>query len=463
MNPRRLVGAVATLATAALLTSACGASSSATDNANKLSATETKGAKITWTPCGEDECGQIAVALDHASSSSPSINLSVYRRMATGKHPLGTLLLLPDNEDSARNLLDVMPTFIGAAVNRFNMVAISPRGSFDSAPMGCTYKAVDLYVTTPADAKTIADNCMAKNSQMWGHVSTLDSVGDVELIRTALGVRKAHVMAWGTGADIAATWAMLHPGSVAAAVLDSPADPTVPSLAAYTAHLTALENSTTASMYWCTGHISCGLNIDTHKRVQFVMHDMDQHKLALSDALLRIGSYRALYAGQYGGLFNAFTLAENGDASGFAALQDLTTTFTPASASPASATGTNPVLGLAQLCSNVTHEVATQMVAAADAQKFSQYPTGYDSSLAQICLNLPEPTHPMPTLVPSGHAKGAKVMVVSAAYDPFMPATSYATLATTMKWQVMQPASTRHLVLGYERAVTQAALDFVAK
>jgi pimeloyl-ACP methyl ester carboxylesterase len=123
---------------------------------------------------------------------------------------------------------------------RFDIVGWDPRGSGGSAPVSCFADPSERasfwnglpVPTTRAEerrylAKTIAlaQRCGARNGRLLAHISTADTVRDLDHLRRLVGDRRLSFLGESTGTLIGQTYASLFPRRVRAMVLDGVEDP----------------------------------------------------------------------------------------------------------------------------------------------------------------------------------------------------------------------------------------------
>ena len=178
---------------------------------------------VNWTNCGDIECGVLRVPSTHRDPASRQISVGVYSRKAVAE-PVGTVVLLPDYDGpTARDLAELPTAYLGAAARRLDVLAVSPRGFFDSAPLPCTLTMP--YVAPNQDAFAVSASCRSNEQLNTVAYGVKESVGDLETLVSSLGIGPVSVVGWGRGATIAAVWKLLHPASISSMVLDSPDDP----------------------------------------------------------------------------------------------------------------------------------------------------------------------------------------------------------------------------------------------
>lgn len=413
------------LVVSALLAGCGAADNTAPDTSNPP--TTIQGRDITrmdWTKCGPIECAELVVHASPDDTATPVLRLKLYRRRSSMPGDPRTLVLIGDRSYGygAEKLASLAPVLFGADIGRFDVVSIAPRGS--------------VGTTMPPGFS--------------GNVGALDSVDDLEVLRASLGGQRVSVMAWGRGATIAATWMMIHPDSVEAMILDTPADPSVSMRKQGIRQIEWSVSAQRAAVKWCASHLSCPLNANTTSDLKTIVKHIRDGRLdrRVTPDLLARASTRALAEGDPRTLFAAITDAEEGDATILVELAGAAPTLDDASAA----------------CADVSPGSAAAIVSAFSKMTRTKrllFHIGIDGPLYAMCADLPPALRPLGTVKAADGANGAKVMTVIARGDPTWPVETVRLLAKRMNWLHRPVASSRHLVIGYDRAATAAAVAFL--
>ena len=444
---------------ATFVAAACGTATEravpATDPATtavKSVAPGSAGRSVEWTPCGAVQCGALDVPASHTDPAGPVLRIALYRRAATAGAPQGTLLLLPSFDGpSARQLAEQATVMVGPAARSLDVVAVSPRGFFDSSALPCGVQT--QWVTDPGRAAEIAAACVVDRGDTATSLGLLDSADDVERVVSALGARRVKAVGWGRGATILAAWKMRNPASSSFVVLDSPDDPGIALARVASLNRTAEDAALAATLMWCTSHISCPLVENAAKRVGFVLEDIEAGTagpVTVSD--FRLAFTRAMATGDVGALFGAFASAEKGDFAPLAA-------FAGAAGSADEAAFAARV---AAACSDLSREESRKIAAADAAFETLLFRVGLGATIPLVCASMPEPTRPLSPLEPAAAARGAAVRVFVAAGDPATSPAMVRAFAKRLDWEFSQVEASGHLVVGRDRAVTDAVSRFLS-
>lgn len=398
--------------------------------------TTTLAGDATWTKCGTIECGVLAGSGVH-----------MYRRAATGESR-GTLVLLPDYEGlRARDLAEQATVMVGPAARSFDVIAVSPRGSYDSTPLPCATQDV-----MSADPAAVAESCRSDQALSPQTMGAVGAVADLQQMVTSLRTGPVNVVGWGRGATIAAVWEMLQPESVMRAVLDSPDDPGVPQPKVAELNRTAEDAAVARVMAWCTEHLSCPFVENAAKRTRFVRKDIRDHRIGVdtahaTDASFRLAFRRVIASGDYGAVFQALAAAEKND---YAPLVDL------ASVPEWSAR-------IAGQCADMSARDADEIIAADKA--FVPTPTlfrvGLGASVAQVCTQMPESPDPLGEIAPASGTEPGVVQVFVGSGDGVTAPGMVKAMAKRVKWKFRAVRANRHLVVGYDRTTTTWVSDFL--
>lgn len=198
--------------------------------------------EISWTACGEDECGTIDVPIDYQDPGAGSIQLAVERRKASGDR-IGSLVVNPGGPGAGGTYLAEQADgyFAAPLLAAYDIVGFDPRGTGDSSPVDClTDDELDAWIAadpdpdTPAEVEEGKENseefwsgCEAKSAEVAGHVSTVEAARDMDVLRSALGEDELDYLGFSYGTRLGATYAELYPDKTGRLVLDGAIDPSL--------------------------------------------------------------------------------------------------------------------------------------------------------------------------------------------------------------------------------------------
>ena len=377
---------------------------------------------ITWLPCGDIECGQIQIPVDHSAASSEKFTLGLYRRTSSVSNDARTLILVPDKKwsTSARDMVEAAVLTYGPRINSFNVVAVAPRGSAESVlPTGAEH-----------------------------NVGTLDIVDDLDMVRRALGQEKVSVIGWGTGATAVTAWVMQRPRDFYSAVVDSPIDPSVSSVKQIRQNIAASELGVLTAVKWCASHLSCTINANVATGLNLLKTDMRLGRVPadVTNEVIARAAEHALADGNPGVFFNAIAQVMLGTSVRLQALAGVALVQADANSK----------------CADVSQADAVSMVQAYEAMSDQYFRLGNTAQLYGFCSAIPAAVRPLGAVKPSAIASEAKVLVTIARGDQMNAPVNAREMAKRMRWKYQSVFANRHLVVGIDRAITQTVMDFLS-
>lgn len=232
-------------ASIALLGAAVVAAGSTTETA---ATTTPRPITISWSRCKEAralQCGRLSVPLDTTNPGKETISLALVRAKARiPKQRLGVLFVNPGGPggsavDFAQQIAD--SDLIANIRDRYDIVGWDPRGVARSSPVRCLanddytrFYGADPTPDNPAEtaeliavSKLFVAGCVKRNGVLLQHVSTADTVADMERIRVALGEDKVSLLGFSYGTYLGSRYADRYPNRVGRFVLDGVLDPAV--------------------------------------------------------------------------------------------------------------------------------------------------------------------------------------------------------------------------------------------
>jgi len=244
--PKRVRGGVVVLLLAAgmcavLLVGASAAGSLPRPAAAALH--RTARARIAWRSCGRRlQCARVRVPLDWAHPGGGKIWLAVIRHLASSPgRRIGSLFVNPGGPGGS--VAEVKSNAAGldaAGQGRFDVVGWDIRGAGESSRVRCfrsergwesffagwsiptTMQASLRYVRKTA---ALARQCGEVSGSLLGHVSTADTVRDLDYLRELVGDQRLTYLRISGGTFIGQTYANMFPRRVRAMVLDGLVDP----------------------------------------------------------------------------------------------------------------------------------------------------------------------------------------------------------------------------------------------
>ncbi len=377
---------------------------------------------ITWLPCGDIECGQIQIPIDHSAASSEKFTLGLYRRTSSVSNDARTLILVPDKKwsTSARDMVEAAVLTYGPRINSFNVVAVAPRGSAESVlPTGAEH-----------------------------NVGTLDIVDDLDMVRRALGQEKVSVIGWGTSATAVTAWVMQRPRDFYSAVVDSPLDPSVSSVKQIRQNIAASELGVLTAVKWCASHLSCTINANVATGLNLLKTDMRLGRVPadVTNEVIARAAEHALADGNPGVFFNAIAQVMLGSSVRLQALAGVALVQADAYSK----------------CADVSQADAVSIVQAYEAMSDQYFRLGNTAQLYGFCSAIPAAVRPLGVVKPSAITSEAKVLVTIARGDQMNAPVNAREMAKRLGWKYQSVFANRHLVVGIDRAITQTVMDFLS-
>ena len=190
-----------------------------------------------WRTCGgEYQCAEILAPLDYANPSEQAITLALAKKVATKAPKLGTLFVNPGGPGaSGRNLVTY---FNSKGLEQYDIVGWDPRGTNASTPVKCfndkqtdAFSALDASPDDAAETDALligtaefAKSCWQNSGRLLQHISTVETVRDLDLMRELVDDRLLSFLGYSYGTQIGAYYADLFPQRVGRLVLDAAVD-----------------------------------------------------------------------------------------------------------------------------------------------------------------------------------------------------------------------------------------------
>jgi pimeloyl-ACP methyl ester carboxylesterase len=308
-----------------------------TTNGEPGSPTEPPVPAVVWESCGTAECATVTVPMDHADPTGATIDLAVLRLPARGDR-IGALFVNFGGPGSGA--VDLLPTFPlrDEVRERFDIVAVDPRGVGGSTPLDCGIDPAELYAVDPtveddADADALvaiseayAADCAETRGELLDHVGTRDVARDLDRIRAGMGDDRIDFLGYSYGTAIGQTYAELFPERVRTMVLDGVVDPAPDGIEVAVQQARGFETALARWAAACGDRPSCALD-DPVAAVDDVLALAESGIPAGGDELgpgeVAIGLAMPLYnTGLWPALDQAVTTALDGDGSAMLGLAE---------------------------------------------------------------------------------------------------------------------------------------------
>ena len=282
---------------------------------------------LTWSGCGLNQCARLTVPIDYSKPDGATVKLFVLRVPAKSpSRRIGSLVVNPGGPGaSAADYASAADFIVTEPVRAvYDIVGFDPRGVAKSSPIKClSDRELDSFMgsdPTPdsmieeqqfADwAKAFADKCKANGGALLGHVSTIETAKDMDVLRAALGETKLDYMGKSYGTFIGATYADLFPAKVGRFVLDGVVDPNLTWTQANEGQAVGFETATQAYVQDCVNKGGCPLGDSLESGMQKLrdfLKALDARPLPLRDPYVRqltegwgsLGIAQAMYDTRY--------------------------------------------------------------------------------------------------------------------------------------------------------------------
>jgi len=298
--------------------------------------------KLDWEPCGNGlTCTMIRAPLDYAEPDGTALTLAMARRPATGSRRLGTLFINPGGPGGSGT--SYVGYFDPAGLADYDIVGWDPRGVGASTPVGCMGPAdLDRYYAldaSPDDAseqrirlaavQAFGQSCLQRSGELLEHISTVETVRDLELLRHLVGDAKINYFGSSYGTRIGSLYAELYPARVGRMVLDGSVNISGKDTITQTE---GFERALNNFAGWCAAE-NCGLGdsrAEVLRRVRTYLDQLDQRPVKVGTrTLTQQQGVKAVYYSMYGGrrswvqLRDSLVAAiDDGNARGLLALGD---------------------------------------------------------------------------------------------------------------------------------------------
>lgn len=290
--------------------------------------------QLEWAKCGKGECATVKVPLDWDNPGKAALDIAVVRYPS--KNPKnGPIFVNPGGPGIGGKAYADM---LGADHwEGFDTVGWDPRGTGDSTHVVCgstedtdaAYRADsspddDAEQTKLVDAwKKFARDCRDASGELLDHITTIENVRDLDLLRFLLGGEKLNYVGVSYGTYIGAMYAELFPDRVGRLVLDSAVDITNDQ---EVAQVEGFELSFNNFADWCATSSECTLGDSRQAifdKVSGFVKGLDASPLKVDDREVNQGTAVTgiayfLYSGaeQYSTLAKVIEAAIRGNGNG---------------------------------------------------------------------------------------------------------------------------------------------------
>lgn len=301
--------------------------------------------ELEWRGCGAVECATLAVAVDPEAPDGATIDLALARHSASGERR-GSILMNPGGPGASGLFLAEVADelFEPEVLEHFDVVAWDPRGVGSSTAVDCLDDLDGFWSAdrSPDDAaevdalekvsQELATGCEQRSGELLEHVSSDDTVADMDAIRAALGDEALNYVGYSYGTYLGSLYAEAYPDRVRAMVLDGAIDPSLTYAESVLQQSVGFDRALGSFFEWCTEGVSCAFGTSGDPELDFdeLMRSIDAAPVpaggsrALGPGEADIGVAAALYGGTpaWPTLARALELAATGDGSLLVELAD---------------------------------------------------------------------------------------------------------------------------------------------
>ena len=194
--------------------------------------------RLRWSPCPTDEfsdCAWALVPLDYAKPDRAAVTLRLRRIVGRDEPRLGTLFL--NFGGPGVSGVEFLGNFDRDGLRQYDLVGWDPRGVGESTPVSCDLNLLTRYIDADQspDSQTELDalselaeafgtSCLRRSGALLAHLSTEDTVRDLDLLRSLLGDEKLNYVGLSYGTGLGSLYASMYPERVGRMVLDGAVD-----------------------------------------------------------------------------------------------------------------------------------------------------------------------------------------------------------------------------------------------
>ena len=202
-------------------------------------------------------CATLAVPIDHDDPDAGTIDLAVGMLPAGDpSRRIGYLLVNPGGPGAGMDgFLDSGAGLSRHLLERFDLVGWDPRGVGAGVPVNCRAETNHLYLLDPIPdspdeqsaldeaARAVAEACAAGLGDVVGHIGTIHTARDIDLIRQALGADEISYFGFSYGTLLGALYADMFGEHLRAAVLDGAVDPSLAHLELFVGQVVGFDRT----------------------------------------------------------------------------------------------------------------------------------------------------------------------------------------------------------------------------
>lgn len=192
--------------------------------------------EVSWGSCPDEsdtqQCARVLAPLDWSDPDRDALRLFLRRVPATKQPRLGAIFVNPGGPGESG--ADLATDFARQGLEQFDIVGWDPRGTGRSTPVKCAsdreldaFFEVDVSPDDEAERDAViaaseqfGQACLAHSGRLLEHISTTDTVADLELLRGLVGEEKLNYFGYSYGTAIGSRYADTYPARVGRVALD---------------------------------------------------------------------------------------------------------------------------------------------------------------------------------------------------------------------------------------------------
>ncbi|HEX6311639.1 MAG TPA: alpha/beta hydrolase [Acidimicrobiia bacterium] len=291
--------------------------------------------ELDWRDCDGGECAELTVPLDYDDPDGPTTEVALIRQPATNPDErIGSLLVNPGGPGAPGVDFVADNGFLLFANLRehFDIVGFDPRGTGATLPIDCVDSLDSVlsrdYSPDSVDERDVLEDaireytaaCEERYGEVLEHVSSQDTVRDMDRIREAVGDEKLTYLGFSYGTYLGALYADFFPDKVRALALDGAVDPELDALGTNLEQAAGFEASLNAFFEACAADRGCAFHNDGDPAAAFdalvagiETDPPEADGRVLSPNEFELGVAEPLYQGELGWDMLAEALAEAAD------------------------------------------------------------------------------------------------------------------------------------------------------
>lgn len=265
---------------------------------------------LNWDDCsGEFQCAYAVAPMDWDDPDSEPIKLSLIKHAATGRETLGTLFVNPGGPGSSG--VEFLKGSVNAGVTPviqeyYDIVSWDPRGVAGSEAVHCFTDAEldeelfgdprewaglepgteEWFEIARESSRAYGEACLEGTGDLLGHVDTLSTAKDLDLLRHLVGDDTLNYLGYSYGTFLGAVYAEAFPENTGRLVLDGALAPDVTMHEVVLQQQLGFENAMRAYLARCLAGFECffsGTVGDAMQEISRMLAEIDENPIKAPD------------------------------------------------------------------------------------------------------------------------------------------------------------------------------------